>query len=146
VVEAANGPITYAADEILKKRGIIVIPDFFANAGGVIVSYFEWIRNISHIRFGRMSRRHDELRNHQYATVLEDLTGVRIADEVRDKMVRGADEIDFVRSGLYDTMRQGYCELRNVLVNNDQVTDYRTAGYVVSIEKIARTYLDLGVY
>lgn len=146
IVEAANGPITYAADELLRQRGVMVIPDFFANAGGVIVSYFEWIRNISHIRFGRLQRRHDELRHEHFTSLLEQLTGTTITDENRNNMVAGSEEIDFVRSGLFDTMRTGYCELREVFHSNDQVTDLRTAGYVVSLQKISRTYLDIGIY
>ncbi len=146
IAEAANGPITYAADELLHQRGVVIIPDFFVNAGGVIVSYFEWIRNISHIRFGRLQRRHDELRHQHFTSLLEQLTGTTISDEARNHMGQGSEEIDFVRSGLYDTMRTGYSELRNVFHNNDQVNDLRTAGYVVSLEKIARTYLDIGIY
>lgn len=146
IVEAANGPITYGADEMLKKRGITVLPDFFANAGGVIVSYFEWIRNISHIRFGRMQRRHDEMRGHQFASVLEDLTGMKMPENSRENLVRGAEEIDLVRSGLDDSMRLAYQEMQRVLHAYPQTGDYRTAAYVISIEKISRTYLDIGVY
>ncbi|MEW5757382.1 MAG: Glu/Leu/Phe/Val dehydrogenase [Pseudomonadota bacterium] len=146
IVEAANGPITYDADEMLKKRGITVLPDFFANAGGVIVSYFEWIRNISHIRFGRMQRRHDEMRGHHYASLMEELTGMKMSDRHRENIVRGAEEIDLVRSGLDDSMRLAYQDMQRVLNTYPQVTDYRTAAYVIAIEKIARTYLDIGVY
>ena len=146
IIEAANGPITYCADELLRQRGVVIIPDFFANAGGVIVSYFEWIRNISHIRFGRLQRRHDELRHQHFTTLLEQLTGTTISDELREGMEQGSEEIDFVRSGLYDTMRTGYCELREVFNSNDKVNDLRTAGYVVSLKKISRTYLDIGIY
>lgn len=146
IVEAANGPITYGADELLRQRGVVVIPDFFANAGGVIVSYFEWIRNISHIRFGRLQRRNDELRQMQFASLMEQLTGATISDEHRHQLIKGSDEIDFIRSGLYDTMRTGYCELREIFHGNEDIHDLRTAGYVVSLQKIARTYLDIGVY
>ena len=146
IVEAANGPVTYGADELLRQRGVVVIPDFFANAGGVIVSYFEWIRNISHIRFGRLQRRHDELRQMHFTSLLEQLTGTTISDENRLRMNQSSEEIDFIRSGLYDTMRTGYCELRDIYHNNEHVHDLRTAGYVVSLQKIARTYLDIGVY
>ena len=146
IVEAANGPITYCADELLRQRGVVIIPDFFANAGGVIVSYFEWIRNISHIRFGRLQRRHDELRHQHFTSLLEQLTGTTISNELREGMEQGSEEIDFVRSGLYDTMRTGYCELREVFNSNDKVNDLRTAGYVVSLKKISRTDLDIGIY
>lgn len=146
IAEAANGPVTYCANDVLKKRGITILPDFYVNAGGVIVSYFEWIRNISHIRFGRMQRRHDEQRGRQYASLLEDLTGVKMSEGHREKIAHGTDEIDLVRSGLDDSMRHAYQEMRDVLIKNDKVDDYRTAGYVISLEKIARTYIDVGVY
>lgn len=145
IFEAANGPVTFAADEILYAKGVTIIPDIYVNAGGVTVSYFEWIRNLSHIRFGRMERRHDELRNTQYASLLEEMTGTRIADHEKLKMTRGADEIDLVRSGLDDTMRNAYQQIREVLLSNDKVRDYRTAAFVIAIEKISRTYLEVGI-
>jgi glutamate dehydrogenase (NAD(P)+) len=146
IVEAANGPITYNADEILNSKGITIIPDAYANAGGVTVSYFEWIRNISHIRFGRMQRRHDELRGHQVASMLEELTGTNISEKLRGDLVKGTNEIDLVRSGLDDTMRLAYQEMREVLEAEPKVHDLRTAAYVIAIRKIARSYLDIGVY
>ena len=146
IVEAANGPVTYGADEVLNKRGVIIIPDAFANAGGVIVSYFEWIRNISHIRFGRMQRRHDEVRGNQMAVFLEEMTGTSISEEMRNRIARGADEVDLVRSGLDDSMRMGYQEISETLRENEAIHDLRTAAYVVSIRKIARSYLDVGLF
>lgn len=146
IVEAANGPVTYEADKLLSSKGVIIIPDIYANAGGVTVSYFEWIRNLSHIRFGRMQRRHEELRSHQFAQLLEDLTGNTISDEIRKKVIRGAAEEDLVNSGLDDTMRHGYQQMREVLLSNDKIVDLRTAGYMLAIEKISRTYVDVGVY
>ncbi len=146
VVEAANGPITYGADEILNKKGTIIIPDAYANAGGVTVSYFEWIRNISHIRFGRMQRRHDELRGHQMAAMLEEVTGSKVSDSLRETVTRGADELDLVRSGLDDTMRLAYREIRNTMENEEKIHDLRTAAYVGAIRKIARSYIDVGVF
>ena len=146
IVEAANGPITYGADEILNKKGIIIIPDAYANAGGVTVSYFEWIRNISHIRFGRMQKRHDELRGHQMAAMLEEVTGSKVSDSLRTSVTRGADELDLVRSGLDDTMRIAYQQMRETLDNEANIHDLRTACYVTAIRKIARSYLDVGIY
>jgi len=146
IVEAANGPVTYEADKLLTAKGITIIPDIYANAGGVTVSYFEWIRNLSHIRFGRMQRRHEELRSHQFAQLLEDLTGNLISDDIRKKVIRGAEEEDLVNSGLDDTMRHGYQQMREMLLSNDKVHDLRTAGYVIAIEKISRTYIDVGIY
>lgn len=146
IAEAANGPLTYGADEILHKRGVTILPDAYVNAGGVTVSYFEWIRNISHIRFGRMQRRHDEMRGHQVASMLETITGTKVAGHHRDSLARGADELDLVRSGLDDTMRTAYQEIREAFLEDDKIQDLRTASYVVAIRKIARTYLDVGVY
>ncbi|MFW2373693.1 MAG: Glu/Leu/Phe/Val family dehydrogenase [Gammaproteobacteria bacterium] len=146
IVEAANGPITYGADEVLNNKGCIIIPDAYANAGGVTVSYFEWIRNISHIRMGRMQKRHDELRGLQMAAILEEATGGKFTPDMRNRMPSGADELDLVRSGLDDTMRMAYQEIRSILDNEDKVQDLRTAAFVSSIRKIARSYIDVGVY
>lgn len=146
IVEAANGPITFEADEILRKRNITILPDAFVNAGGVTVSYFEWIRNLSHIRFGRMQRRYDEMRGQDLITAMENLTQKEVPDQMRREIVKGAGELDLVRSGLDDTMRQAYQELSETLQGNPKVNDFRTAAYVVAINKIARSYLDLGVY
>ncbi|MCW9012620.1 MAG: Glu/Leu/Phe/Val dehydrogenase [Gammaproteobacteria bacterium] len=146
IVEAANGPVTFGADEILTKKGVVIIPDAYANAGGVTVSYFEWIRNISHIRFGRMQKRHDELRGHQMAAMLEEATGSRVSESMRNNITRGADELDLVRSGLDDTMRLAYQQIRNTLESEKNVHDLRTACYVASITKITRSYLDIGVF
>jgi len=146
IVEAANGPITFGADEVLNKRGIVIIPDAYANAGGVTVSYFEWIRNISHIRFGRMQRRHDEMRSEQMTKMLEEAIGNSVSEHVRNSVTRGADELDLVRSGLDDTMRLAYQGIRSTLHESEKISDLRTATYVTSIRKIARTYLEVGVF
>jgi len=146
IIEAANGPVTFGADGILNKKGVIIIPDAYANAGGVTVSYFEWIRNISHIRFGRMQKRHDELRGHQMAAMLEEVTGSTVSDSLKQKAIKGADELDLVRSGLDDTMRDAYQQIRNTLENEERVHDLRTACYFASISKIARSYIDVGVF
>lgn len=146
IVEAANGPITFDADEILRKRGTTILPDTYVNAGGVTVSYFEWIRNLSHIRFGRMERRFDEMRGQHLITALESLTGEKVPEWMCKEIIRGADELDLVRSGLDDTMRHGYQELHEALEQYNLGTDYRTAAFVIAINKIARSYLDIGVY
>ena len=122
------------------------MPDTYVNAGGVTVSYFEWIRNLSHIRFGRMERRYDELQGRQYADMLEEVTDKKLSEEKRKKIIRGAIEIDLVRSGLDDTMRLAYQEMREKMLSNRKIHDLRTAAFVISIEKMARTYLDVGVY
>jgi glutamate dehydrogenase (NAD(P)+) len=146
IIEAANGPVTFEADEILRKRKITILPDAFVNAGGVTVSYFEWIRNLSHMRFGRMERRFDELRGQHMVTAIESLTQQSAPEWLRDEIIKGADELDLVRSGLDDTMRMAYREISAARKSNGKMTDYRTAAYIVAINKIARSYLDIGVY
>ena len=146
ICEAANGPVTFEADEILRQRGVTILPDAYVNAGGVTVSYFEWIRNLAHIRFGRMERRYDEMRGSHLASALESMTGSSLPKQVRDELVKGAAELDLVRSGLDDTMRLAYQEISKTRRDNPKIEDLRTAAYVVSIEKISRSYLDIGVY
>ncbi len=146
IVEAANGPVTFEADEILRSRGITILPDTYVNAGGVTVSYFEWIRNLSHIRFGRMERRFDEIRGQHLISAMESLAEKTVPEWMRDEIVRGADELDLVRSGLDDSMRNAYQELSETLHINDKVDDFRTAAFVVAINKISRSYVDIGVY
>jgi glutamate dehydrogenase (NAD(P)+) len=146
IVEAANGPVTFEADDILRHRGITILPDAYVNAGGVTVSYFEWVRNLAHIRFGRMERRHDEMRGAHMLQALETMTGNEAEDWMQKELVYGADELDLVRSGLDDTMRNSYQQLKEVLNSNDNVDDFRTASYVVAIQKLVRSYIDIGVY
>jgi glutamate dehydrogenase (NAD(P)+) len=146
IAEAANGPVTYDADCILQERGVTVLPDAFVNAGGVTVSYFEWIRNLSHIRFGRMERRYDEMRGQKLLDAIERASGNQLPDLVRKELVQGAAELDLVRSGLDDTMRLAYQQIREVWHQNGRVKDLRTAAYVVAVEKIARSYIDIGIY
>ena len=145
IIEAANGPITFAADEILRAKGIPILPDAYVNAGGVTVSYFEWIRNLSHIRFGRMGRRFDEMRGEHLITAIESATQGTTQEWLKNKIIHGADELDLVRSGLDDTMRMAYQELSSTLHEYDAITDFRTAAYVIAIKKIARSYFDIGV-
>ncbi|MGG7568098.1 Glu/Leu/Phe/Val family dehydrogenase [Rhodovulum sp. DZ06] len=144
IIEAANGPITAGADEILRKKGIVVIPDLYANAGGVTVSYFEWVKNLSHIRFGRMERRREEAR-HQL--LLDELggAGVNLSAEFQRKYLQGADELELVRSGLDDTMREAYQRMREVWRERQDVPDLRIAAYLCAIDKVAKSYRALGL-
>ena len=144
IVEAANGPITYHADQMLRRRGIIVLPDAFVNAGGVTVSYFEWIKNIRHIRFGRMDRRLDEFRSEKMIQALEEMTGQTVRPELKDGIMTGASELTLVRSGLDDTMRQAYQEISEAY-HKHGIHNFRTAAYVVALEKVATTYKQMGV-
>ncbi len=145
VVEAANGPCTFEGDRILQERGITVLPDVYVNAGGVIVSYFEWVRNLSHMRFGRMERRYDQSQGQHIVTAIEMLTNQSAPDWLRDAIVRGAEEIDLVRSGLDDTMCEAFREMHEVreVESNGQVLDYRTAAYLIALRKIIRARSDL---
>ena len=145
IVEAANGPVTYEADEILRNRGITILPDIYVNAGGVTVSYFEWTRNLSHMRFGRLQRRYEEQRGRSYLDTLEQLTGQPASEQHRKTLVQGASELDLVRSGLYDTMRMAFQDIREIMKQNSNINDYRTAAFAIAITKIAQCYYDLGL-
>jgi glutamate dehydrogenase (NAD(P)+) len=150
IIEAANGPITAGADDILREKGVVIIPDMYANAGGVTVSYFEWVKNLSHIRFGRMQRRQEEARHELIVRELERLdrylgNAWSISPDFKTKYLRGADELELVRSGLDDTMRTAYQSMREVWHGRDDVTDLRTAAYLVSIGKVAASYRAKGL-
>ena len=145
IIEAANGPITAAADEILNKKGVVIIPDMYANAGGVTVSYFEWVKNLSHIRFGRMRRRQEETRNNllvkELNRILKDSgLNTKLSDDFVSKYREGASEIDLVRSGLDDTMVNAYQAISEIWNNRDDIDSLRLAAYLLSIERIASTY------
>ncbi len=150
IVEAANGPVTAGADEILREKGVVIIPDMYANAGGVTVSYFEWVKNLSHIRFGRMQRRNEESRHQLLVDELERLSadsgvGWQLSPNFKDKYLRGAGELELVRSGLYDTMVDAYQSMAAIWHNRDDVEDLRTAAYLVSIGKVAASYRAKGL-
>ncbi|TGD42005.1 Glu/Leu/Phe/Val dehydrogenase [Pseudotabrizicola sediminis] len=146
IIEAANGPVTFGADEILRTKGVVIIPDMYANAGGVTVSYFEWVKNLSHIRFGRMQRRAEEARSRLLVEELERLSadqdlGWTLAPGFKEKFLTGSDELTLVRSGLEDTMRIAYQAMRKVWHERDDVDDLRTAAYIVSISRVAQAYM-----
>ena len=145
IVEAANGPVTCEADSILRERGITLLPDAYINAGGVIVSYFEWIRNLTHIRFGRMERQFEESKGHFLIKALETLGGM-LPEGVTDKLAKGADEFDLVRSGLDDSMRLALQDIIEIRHSKEKVEDYRTAAYVIALNKLARSYVDVGIF
>ncbi|MEO0860220.1 MAG: Glu/Leu/Phe/Val dehydrogenase [Pseudomonadota bacterium] len=150
IIEAANGPVTAAANDILMDKGTIIIPDLYANAGGVTVSYFEWVKNLSHIRFGRMQRRAEEASHQLVIDELERLSenpdvAWTLSDEFKARYLRGAGELELVRSGLDDTMRGAYGDMRQVWHSRNDVQDLRTAGFIVSISKIAASYQAKGL-
>ena len=150
IIEAANGPITAGADEVLRKKGCVMIPDMYANAGGVTVSYFEWVKNLSHIRFGRMQRRQEESRHQLLVDELERLSkdagvGWQLSKGFKDKYLRGAGELELVRSGLDDTMRGAYQAMRETWHDHPEITDLRTAAYVVAIRRVVSSYKAKGL-
>ncbi len=145
VAEAANGPTTPGAEQKLVDRGIMVLPDIYLNAGGVTVSYFEWTKNIGHIRYGRMSQRLEAMKESRVLRALEEATG-GLPEEDRQVLGRGSSELDLVRSGLEGTMVDAYREVRDQLKRRKHVQDLRTAAYAVAIEKVAASYKSLGVW
>jgi glutamate dehydrogenase (NAD(P)+) len=146
IAEAANGPLTPAADEILIKKGVVVVPDMYMNAGGVTVSYFEWLKNLSHVRYGRMEKRFQENAHTNMLSAVEALTGKKVTAEERMLLAHGPDEIDLVYSGLEDTMIVAYNELRETKRSNKKINDLRTAAFVNAINKIGDSYLQLGIF
>ena len=150
IIEAANGPVTAGADEILRGKGTVIIPDLYANAGGVTVSYFEWVKNLSHIRFGRMEKRQEEAQHRLLVEELERLSadkelGWELSSDFKEKFMQGAGELELVRSGLDDTMRTAYQAMRKVWHEREDVEDLRMAAYLVSIERVAASYRAKGL-
>lgn len=146
VAEAANGPTSFAAEEILEKKGVMVIPDIYLNAGGVTVSYFEWLKNLSHVRFGRMGKRFEQTTYENLLRVVENATGRQLTADEMKAVARGADEIDLVNSGLQETMVTAYQQIREIWRSNPKVTSLRMAAFVNAIDKVARCYEELGVF
>ncbi|HJL17158.1 MAG TPA: Glu/Leu/Phe/Val dehydrogenase [Sandaracinaceae bacterium LLY-WYZ-13_1] len=145
IAEAANGPVTPYAEQILSDRGVLVVPDIYANAGGVVVSYFEWVKNLSHISFERIRRRYQQMASGNTLKVLERLTGQRVPEEDRDTLCRAPDEVDFVRAALDDTMSISWRKLRE-LWKRRELPDPRTAAYLMAIESVGDSYVSLGIY
>lgn len=144
IAEGANGPLSYQASEVLAGRGTLVIPDIYCNAGGVTVSYFEWLKNHSHVRFGRMDKRFEEQSGRRMLRAFEELTGQRIDDARREAIVAGPDEEALVDSGLEETMTVAYHELRELARRHD--VDLRTAAFLSALEKVALIYDQRGIF
>ena len=144
--EAANGPLTPEADEIFIKKGVLVIPDMYLNAGGVTVSYFEWLKNLIHVRYGRMEKRFTENMNKQIVGTMEEMTGKKISDTDRAYIEHGPSEVDLVHSGLEETMIEATHEIMNCWKANPAIPDMRTAAYVVAIDKVGIAYSELGIF
>jgi glutamate dehydrogenase (NAD(P)+) len=146
LAEAANGPTTAEAAEILLHKGVLVIPDIYLNAGGVTASYFEWLKNLSHVRFGRMGKRFEQRSNENLLRVIEESTGRRLSDAERRTVTRGADEVDLVNSGLEETMAVAYNQIRETWKSDPKIQSLRTAAFIVAINKIATCYAELGIF
>ena len=146
IAEAANGPVTSAADEKLRKRGVLVIPDVYLNAGGVTVSYFEWTKNLSHMHYGRMSQHIEAMTAQTFIDATERLTGKKFDERARGFLLQARDEYALVNSGLEDTMRTAYREIRELKKRRSKVEDLRMASYALAIERVALAYLDLGIF
>jgi len=146
ILEGANGPTTPEAEVIFQEKGALVIPDVYANAGGVTVSYFEWLKNLSHVRFGRMEKRCEEAVGRRMLKAMELYTGHRFTEPELDLITRGANELDIVNSGLEETMATAYHEILETRRRYPGMQNLRTAAFFNAIEKVARTYLELGIF
>ncbi|MES2332600.1 MAG: Glu/Leu/Phe/Val dehydrogenase [Bacteroidota bacterium] len=144
--EAANGPLTPEADDILIAKGVLVVPDMYLNAGGVTVSYFEWLKNLSHVRYGRMEKRFTENLNTHILDQIEGLTGKNVSDAERKFIKHGPEEVDLVHSGLEETMITATREIMEIWKNNPGIPDMRTAAYVCAINKVGTSYSELGIF
>ena len=145
IVEAANGPISYKGNQILNKNKIFVIPDILANSGGVAVSYFEWVKNIRHIRFGRLEKRRNQLQLNNLIEAIESMTGKTMPKKYKDNFMDGIEEIDLIRSGLDDMMIDGFQSVKKEFIETENIQDFRTAAFKVAIEKIALAYDSIGL-
>ena len=143
--EAANGPVTTEAANILQQKGVRILPDFYLNAGGVTVSYFEWLKNLSHVAFGRMDKRYEELTNRSMVAAMEEITGHQLSEVQRSALVRGAGEIDIVNSGLEETMMNAYYTIWEIM-QTKETGSLRIASFISSIEKIAAAYTSRGIF
>ena len=144
--EAANGPLTPEADDILAAKGVLVIPDMYLNAGGVTVSYFEWLKNLSHVRYGRLEKRFTENANINILNQIEELTGKKVTESEKDIIAHGPDEIDLVHSGLEETMINATREIMDIWKANPSIPYMRTAAYVCDINKVGTSYAELGIF
>ncbi|HEY4155559.1 MAG TPA: Glu/Leu/Phe/Val dehydrogenase [Puia sp.] len=144
--EAANGPLTPEADEVFIRKGVLVVPDMYLNAGGVTVSYFEWLKNLSHVRYGRMEKRFTENLNTHILSQLEELTGKNVGSKEREFIMHGPEEADLVYSGLEETMITATHDIMNCWKANPKIPDMRTAAYVVAINKVGTAYAELGIF
>jgi len=146
IVEGANGPTTPEAAEYFENNGGIIIADMYANSGGVTVSYFEWLKNISHVAFGRMDKRYVENSMRNIVEAIETHNGIPLSNEQKKVIIKGASELELVNSGLEETMVRAYHEIRETRLTHSKIQGFRTAAFVTAIDKIATTYTNLGIF
>ena len=145
IVEAANGPISYKGNQILNRKKIFVIPDILANGGGVAVSYFEWVKNLRHIRFGRLEKRRNQIQLNNLIEAIESMTGKTMPAKYKTNFHDGIEEIDLIRSGLDDMMIDGFQSVKKEFFETNKIPDFRTAAFKAAIEKIALSYDFIGL-
>ena len=150
IAEGANGPVTPFAEDILEAKGTVIIPDLLLNAGGVTVSYFEWLKNLSHIRFGRLTKKWEERSKKLMLGAMDHVMDKIDADdhsledpEWRAELLKGPSEKDIVYSGLSDTMSNACRETRETA--NELGCGYRMGAYVNALRKIRQSYDDAGL-
>ena len=146
IAEAANGPVTADADAILRKKGVMILPDFYINAVGVTVSYFEWLKYLSHHRFGRLENRFQHNAFGRLLDKVVELTGREVSERDREILTRGGNEVELVNSGLEDTMITAYQQMRETMKQHPEIPDIRTAAFVCSLKKIASDYISMGIF
>lgn len=142
--EAANGPTTDVAHEAIKRRGALIIPDNYLNAGGVTVSYFEWLKNIQHVRFGRMGKRFEENSYKRILSVIETISDRKFTEDELAVLAQGGGERELVDSGLEETMVNAYNEINELRKYHD--VDLRTAAFISAINKVGSMYRGMGIF
>ena len=145
IAEAANGPITTLASDYLLKKDVLIIPDVYINAGGVTVSYFEWVKNLSNVRFGRLDKRFQKQNFDNIMNIIAETTGKRPSEDLIRKYTSQADEVSLVHSGLQDTMISSFQQIREIQ-KDLEIKDMRTASFVCALQKVSKTYSELGIF
>ncbi len=143
--EAANGPVTKEAEKILSEKGVMVIPDMYLNAGGVTVSYFEWLKNLSRVSFGKLEKRYEMQKYDQLLKNIETATNYSFSYEEKKLIAKGASELDLVLSGLEDTMVNAYHGM-NDLKHQKGIKTLRTAAFSIALSRIAESYVSMGIF
>ena len=122
-----------------------MIPDLYLNAGGVTVSYFEWIKNLSHVSFDRMLTGTADMQNRRILDTMQAITGSAVPLQERAMLERGPTEIDIVHNSLAKTMGESYQRISD-LRSERNLPDLRTAAYLYSLELVAQSYIELGLF